>query len=375
MIKLSELEEKAGTGDLLSQYTLGRYFCGIESDYPYPRRGIFFSAVDAKKGIYWLEKSALDGWVESQQLLGFIYLNGPTVFDVLNGNIFNYIKSLSNGSPNVVFKNNQKGINWFKRAGTYGDFRSDYELGKSYVRGICYAIKLFCNKDTLQGEKLLAKAATGSKDSYMQYELGLRYSHSRNTLYGQPFPKEDCLELNYSKAEEWFVKSTESDENISNCPMYKLDVARRYFYGNGIPQDYKKCRTLLIRCLEIKNNYIEALFLSGLIYSEALGTEQNNNLADEMFSKIQESLTDGNKPYLQCDYYDICYELFFKYADGKGVQYSSSKAVFWGKEYLKYYENSSNVGNYRKNQLKEIGQRFKAGDGVPLDKEFAQNIY
>jgi TPR repeat protein len=154
--------------------------------------------------------------------------------------------------------------------------------------------------------------------------------------------------------------------------MYKYDLATRYFYGiSGFEQNYKKAKYWLEQCLTVKEDFPEALYLSGLMFSDGLGCNQDSKRADNYFSKMQSTYSLDNLPYFTGLAFDISFALFCKYVDGVGVPYNYEKSTFWSDYFNELCEKSYYLTFGQKKQRKIIARRFKTGDGVPFDKERA----
>ena len=365
MEELSNLEHAAVKGDVNSQRKLAYHYCSI-SDMITWKWGVR-SAIDAKKGIGWLEQAALSGHVESQRLLGCIYLNGPTILDDFPATLLSLVKN----RKKIVLRNINLGEKWLRRAGSNGDSESTYILGSKYIEGICAIEKLFCKRNIEKGKEFLVNAATESNNPYYQYELGLRYSDSRDTLRGQPAGV-TCFKVDHKEAEKWFVCAANNDFLSDNLPIFKLDIAKRYYYGHGISRSYSSSREWLEKAINVNSYYTEALYMLGLIYSNGLGLSQDAVKANELFLKVEESYLKGNHLYLL-----RFSTLFFKYADGDGVPYDASKAQFWAEKYIELLiDAKKNHPSYRrmKSDRKSISKRFRNGEGVPVNVEIANKL-
>lgn len=373
---IEELEYAVNNGDLNSGYDLGRYYCGVSNDTL--KWGVSFGN-DAEKGIYWLEHSAKAGHVKSQRLLGIIYLNGPTILDVIGDDFPTSIFFLILGKykKRLVFRDFNKGVKWLKRAGSNGDNESIYILGGKYVEGDCLIERHFCKRNIEEGERLLINAATESKNPYYQYELGLRYSDSRDTLRGQPADV-TCFKVDYKESEKWFEYAARNEFlNDKNLPIFKLDLAKRYYYGAGVEKSYLKSKKWLEKAVESNAQHTEALYMLGLIYSEGLDLDQDAVQANELFTKVEESYLNGSRLYLLGDNFDMLHSLFSKYADGNGVPYDASKAKLWAEKYLELLEDArKNHPSYRrmKSERKSISERFRNGEGVAINIELANKL-
>ncbi len=369
--KLEELKISAKSGNNISCHKLGCYYCNISKDFV-SKWGIR-SAVDAPKGLFWLEKAALSGHIESQRLLGKIYLNGPTILADFSCMLEYFIKK----NKNIVFRDINKGVKWLERAGSNGDYESIYFLGQKYVDGIrLLDSDSFVKRQKEKGEKLLVTAANQLNDPYCSYELGLRYSKSRDTLNGQPGGV-TCFDINYTEAEKWFEHAACLDYLHKDKAIFKLNLAKQYYYGDGVLKDYLKMKKWLENAISVSNNYTEAFYLLGTIYSDGLGVEQNITKANEYFSLVKESFSKGNRLYFLRDNFNMISSLFFRYIDSNGVPYNPSIAQFWAEMYLDYSKKIKKThSNHRQNkkETRSIANRFITGNGVEKNTEFANKL-
>lgn len=148
----------AESGDLRAQYSLGTMYC---------------SAENYSEGIKWLKKSAVSGYPQSQNYLGFMYMNGQG-----------------------VEQNHKESLKWFRMASDNGFRESQYCLGYMYNNG------LGVKQDPIEAIKWYRKSA---EQDYpiAQYNLGLMYYHGKG------------VRADLKKAINWLQKSADQGFKVA----------------------------------------------------------------------------------------------------------------------------------------------------------------
>lgn len=70
---------------------------------------------------------------------------------------------------------------------------------------------------------------------------------------------------------------------VQNNGYAQLELAMKYFLGDGFPQDFKNARSRVQQAA--KQDIIEAQLILGLMYEEGFAIRQDNELALEMYGK------------------------------------------------------------------------------------------
>ena len=223
-----DIKELAFQGDSKAQYELGNRMSYIQnSEYN-------------KEAIFWLEKSANQGYGKSIDKLGDMYYNGKVI-----GN--NEKESL------------EKAIYWYEKAIEQGIVRqcvNCYEYAKEKKAKIEKNEK----EEKALFEKFTIEANKGDLSS--QHNLGILY-----------VKKED-----YTKAIEWYEKAANK-----GYPESQYNLGTMYDEGKGVKQDYKKAAEWYEKAA--KNGLALAQYNLGYMYAMGQGVELNKIKAYDYWIK------------------------------------------------------------------------------------------
>jgi len=167
---------------------------------------------------------------------------------------------------------------------------------------------------------------------FSQYESGSRYYYANGV-------KQD-----YKKAVYWFQKAAEQGLAKAQC---KLGVC--YLYGNGIKQDYEKAVYWFLKATEKED--LDAQICLGFCYMDGQGGTQDIEKAIYWYNKVAEKGIAKAEPLLGLCYY-------------KKEEYE--KAVYW---YKKAAEKGDALAQHR------LGHCYQEGKGVKQDYKEAIKLY
>lgn len=226
-ISIEDLQKKANSGDIESQYSLAlMYQLGrsVPKDY--------------NQAILWYTKAAEQGSAKAQYELGRLYeIGAGTIKDYLQAFQF-YAQAAVQEHPKAQYslallyskglgvgRDYPEAVTWFTKAANKGLADAQYQLGFMYYKG------LGVDQDDLQAEKWLLKAAM-QNNAKAQYQLGLLYCKDR----GDEKPHD------YKEAVKWFSKAGAAGHVEA---QYLLGVM--YCRAEGVPQDYKTAAKWFIK--------------------------------------------------------------------------------------------------------------------------------
>lgn len=237
-----DLEEKAFSGDAVSQNTLGIFY--LENG-------------DMDKALEWWQKAANQGYVKAYTNLGSYYLMRNQ-----KEAKYWYEKGAEHKDP-LAYRglamyydkfehNTEETLKWYRMAANCGDTNSQRVLGFwHYRQGQYHTAISYFSPAVQKGDEL---AQRGLADSY--YEL-----------------------KDYPNAFKWYVeRANHGDIESQNRLAYM------YIYGQGTDVDHKEGRYWMKRSAEGGNPI--AQFNLGLFYSKgSIGLEQNEEKSFEWFKK------------------------------------------------------------------------------------------
>lgn len=308
-------EDLAKNGDPTAQYALGE--CYMEGD------GV---PQDMMKGIDWLYKAALVGYVPAQFRLGEIYRDG--------------IGTRPDG---------QQALGWFLRAALMGSIGAEFEVGCCFEEGIGVP-------EDLQEALYWYEKSAESDYPPAQIRLGSHYEYeSCRVLYEQEYDKSKSEEqairesLSFEmEAAEWYQRAADLGDAVG---QYRLGVY--YHHGCGVQQDLKKAVALFQ--LAAHQDYFPAHTNLGYCYQHGLGVPQNEQLAAERYHTAAQSGMAEAQTNLA-----ICYK------NGSGVERNMEKAVYWFREAADQWDMAGMYG---------LAKCYDEGEGVEQDEFVAAYWY
>ena len=113
----------------------------------------------------------------------------------------------------------------------------------------------------------------------------------------------------------------------SGVDVAQFNVALDYYYGIGVPQNYKLAAKWYQQAS--KQGHLDAMNNLGIMYSKGLGVEKDK---DKAFQLVLESALRDNPIAMKC--------LGYFYIEGVGCQRNTTKAMEW---FLKARENGEDV--------------------------------
>ncbi|KAI7897267.1 uncharacterized protein EV154DRAFT_597651 [Mucor mucedo] len=323
------------SGNTLAQYHLSTlYFQGLGVNR------------DLDTAVFWLKKSAINGYIEACRKIGLLYVIGEDGFEK------NYIKALD-----FLLKSQNE------------DSADDpYNIGLILYEG-GYGIE----KDFKQALKWFLKAVrNGSTDAL--YNIG--------TIY---FQGGHGVERDYRSSFEWFVKGAGAGHADSQFGLGLLFNLRTddeqdfqkalYWYDKAAGQNHAEAQARIGIIHEkgqgVCRNYSDSMTwyrkasLSGLplafsnigwLYHKGFGVPQNHNRAFDMYQRALFSEDDLDCPY-------ALIRIGLLHQDGLGVTQSYAKA-------MEYFLKAGTSDAFNK-----IGDMYKYGYGVNIDFEEAFRWY
>lgn len=168
------------------------------------------------------------------------------------------------------------------------------------------------------------------RDAY--YQLG---NYKCPFLLGRMYSEERFGHIDYQKAAEWFergriVISGESEAKLGRC----------YYYGLGVPQDYKKAYHLMVKwAMSHNDNAAEAMFLVGDMYYYGQYVDEDRVQAIEMYRKAEAI-------YGEDSYWGNASEIYLRIADyhmnevADEIGYREALKYYQKAEYAAYNERS-----------------------------------
>lgn len=174
-------------GDVKSQYLLGQmYLLGKGTDQ------------DSQQGVEWLKKSAHQGNIDAQYILGIVYHEGAQ----------------------SIIRDDKKSAKWYQKAVAGGHIYATNNLAILYDHG--WGVEKNPEK-----AMTLFKQAAAEGDSSAMYNIGLSYSKSSSAH-------------DLTLAADWFKKSIKTEPN----PCALNDLAILYAQGKGVTQDLDQAKKL-----------------------------------------------------------------------------------------------------------------------------------
>lgn len=331
----SEIQQMAESGDIIAQNELSELYLG---EYP--------EEEDAEQGIYWLKKSAQNGYWWSQYKLGDCYYMGTGVED-----------------------DDSEAVKWYRKSAEQGCIEAKSMLADCYSNGVGInqdyqkAFELYSQIYNEQGTaKLISEVNSAENYIYSsespefrkEYAFNLLMSHSQFDepkiyfLIGKCFDEGIGTQQNYSEAVKWYTKAAEQGNMYA---QYSLGVI--YYLGDGVIQNREKAVEWFKKSAEQGNVYAQNSL--GDCYALGEGVEQNYEKAVEWYTKAAEQ---GNVDAQNA--LGICYQY------GQGVTENSAKAV---ELYEKAVKQNDGYGCYL------LGQCYRTGVGVNTDKNLALELF
>jgi len=185
-------------------------------------------------------------------------------------------------------------------------------------------------------EDITPQAMRDEADSAANYNLGEKY------YYGNGVPQD------YTKAAKWYRKAAEQ----GYAPA-QSNLGVMYEHGKGVPKDYTKAVEWYRKATE--QGIAIAQFNLGVMYDNGKGVPKDYAEALKWYRKAAEQ---GNA--------SAQYNLGCMYANGKGVPQDYTKAAEW---YRKAAEQGVAHAQY------SLGLMYDYGDGVPKDYAKAVKWY
>ena len=344
---LKVFEELGSKGDAKSQYNVGIIYSngyGIKKD--------------ENKALEWFEKAANQGLKEAQHELAINFDNGR-----------------------ILNKNLQKAADLYDSACASGfevSCRQYDKLAKkgfesSYNKELENAINYYKNKDFKSASEIFTNLANKN--------------YSKAYFYlGEMYQKGEGFEQNYSKAIEFYGKSSNINKEQANRNL--LSIYKNLETSNQLDSLSNENKIILYKAFA-ENNDSEMQFKLGTIYSDGKMIEKNYEIAKEWYSKACNNkdsnknekevacyrssiikktgelfdndifLTlDAGKSALSNKDYEIAEKIFTKLSE-----YSTSAKFELAKMYLKWYKPDSEKNAFKWFE-KVVNSKDDSFDGI-----------
>ncbi len=246
--KISDIVIEANRGDANAQYELAKIY---DTGNGYPK--------DKCEAYKWYKKAALSGHADAQNALGVIYEYGI-----------------------CIQKDKFEAFKWYLYASANGNKQAysnlkEFSTPQVYILLIItlLIILLYINyrKNEPQRRERERKAIEMEKQEQERQRK-------------QAIELERKREENERKAKAVFEANRRQlveRAMVQNNGYAQLELAMKYFLGDGFPQDFKNARSLIQEAA--KQDVIEAQLILGLMYEEGFAIRQDNELALEMYGK------------------------------------------------------------------------------------------
>jgi len=203
------LRQNADAGDPAAQYLLGMHYAfGPQKDQ------------NLSQSVYWFQKSAEQGYSESEYRLGQAYASGRGV------------RSVRNDDSMAAFY-------WHRKAAQDGSVNAQFWLGMMYENG-----KGAKRNHRQAVEWFLMAANEGNADA--QVSVGRAYETG------------DGVPQNYVQAAEWYRKAAEHVPDYGGAGQGRNDLGLLYLDGLGLQQDYVEAYKWFTLGGEIRNMKVAA---------------------------------------------------------------------------------------------------------------------
>jgi TPR repeat protein len=216
----------------------------------------------------WYTKSAEQGNVNAQALLGYFFNVGQGVEKDYKKAVAWYTKAAEKGNAGaqynlgVIYKNGEgvekdykKAFEWYTKAANQGNVSAQHALGLLYANGEGV------EKDLDKAIEFFKKAVEGGYKNYhylaFTYEKIGNYNEAfKYFQQGNEIGKLGFYAYEGKIAEQDYAKAVEYWESFSQKnPIGNLGLAVAYYSGNGVPKDDAKALLLIKGVIEKYNDY------------------------------------------------------------------------------------------------------------------------
>lgn len=259
-----------------------------------------------------------------------------------------------------VEKNQNKAIEWYKKAAEQGLDKAQVNLGCIYLYGtgdIKQAVYWFKkaaeqNNDNAMFEYgLCCYEGWGIEQNYEEAAIWLKRAAEQNNqnaffLLGKCYYYGTGIEKDYQKAIEFF-------EKVADRAGAQTLLGDCYYFGNGVAQDYRKAVEWYRKAAEEDDDY--AQYSLGYCYKNGQGTSQDDRMANYWLKKAAENGNESAKKELETES-----------NDGSN---SVNVGLFDGNE--KVEENGANTSyDFDEHEAREKAEKF----GNDASEEDVENV-
>lgn len=224
-----------------------------------------------------------------------------------------------------------------------GNVLATHDLGK------LYSTDRLGEKDLEKSQRYYSEALKGFLEieptasklkSYVQYRIGKMYCYGLGT------------EKNYTKAFDWFLKSSKENNKFA-----QFSLANLYYYGNGVEKDLSQA--FLWYQKSASQGQLYASYAVAQMYSKGEYVSKDDNTAQQYYTQALSGFLNLERKE-QADE-NLFYKIGMMYKNGLGTAIDVSKAI-------EYFQRSAD----NKWSSYQLGKLYLFGaDGLEKDKEKA----
>ena len=211
--------------------------------------GVPNNSVKGNKQIRQWHEMAINGDINVQSWLGWMYANGKD-----------------------VVQSDDKAFYWYEKAALQGHISSQFEIGCRYAEG------KGCIKNLVLALQWFEKAAAQGSVA-AQFRAGVMYANGEGTL------------RNEIKACQWYEKAA-----VQGDAAAQNNLGRMYAKGNGVPINYIQARYWFEKAAA--QGDVDALNNLGVMYEKGHGVFQDKMKARSWYTKAAEQGHHGAKANL-----------------------------------------------------------------------------
>lgn len=343
--KTKPLRPKAETGDAKAQFDLGFLYL----------YGDFYSHLDADRdqGLFWIRKSASQGYAQAQDLMGCLLYRGG-----------------------ILPQDKAEAVKWFRKAAEQGDPYAQSNLGYCYLKGEgvskdpIEAVRLFrlaAAKGEVKAQRHLGfilEAGEGVPKDYLEaakWFFNLALQKEKDDRYHPEVDHPDRPRFSGSdkvpSASSWLKAAEGGDARA------QYELGRCHENGEGVASDRGEALKWYRRSAQ--RGYAPAQFVLGYLHD---GRHQLEYDHDEVVSWYGKAADQG--------YAKAQYNLGYYYGHGQDElgRFVPNGPTVWSKigvpkdptEALKWYRKAAGNGHAQAQYV--IGKVYYSGEGVAKDQ-------
>ena len=263
--KTKSFRAKAEKGDAQAQFDLGSLYLFHDYDSNFE--------VDHAKGMGWIRKSAAQGNVRAQDLMGCLHYQGR-----------------------ILAKDEVEAVKWFRKAAAQGDAYAQFNLGHCFYKGegvvknMDEAVRLFRlaaarGEETAQHKLArILESGEGVPKDYAEaarlfFNLALQ---AERTLPKIPWPHRSRSALDLNSADGNSASSLRKAADAGDAQAQYL-MGKNHYFGIGLPEDHVQAVKWWLKAAEQADSASQ--FNLGVMYFHGRGTGKNFAEATKWFRK------------------------------------------------------------------------------------------